>query len=157
MSDLKKKRKEKHHSLALALTLIVTVGPNHPATSHCCQTVVHCTVFNTPTLHKSIPESSQDNWRQHWTRVWIPIDSTIQRNGWRMHWQAHHSLHTFCTESGITFSNSPCPQLLAELLVKMPFFSKSDVDMLLALVQRLFRPRIRHKFAWIPHWRHGTE
>ena len=64
MSDLKIKkiRTEKHHSLALALTLTLTVilAPNHPATSHCCRTAVHCTVFNTPT-HQHHSRASQDH------------------------------------------------------------------------------------------------
>ena len=59
---LKKKKRERHHSLALALTLTLTLrlSPNHRATSHCCQTAVHCTVFNTPT-HQYYTRASQDH------------------------------------------------------------------------------------------------
>ena len=48
----------RENTIPWTLTLTVTLGPNHPGTRHCCQTAVHCTVFNTPTLHKSIPGSS---------------------------------------------------------------------------------------------------
>ena len=64
MSDLKKKKKKNRKTpfLTLALTIILTVtlGPNHPATSHCCRTAVHCTVFNTPP-HQHYSRASQDH------------------------------------------------------------------------------------------------
>ena len=96
---LTQKRREKHHSLVLALTLTVTLVPNYPATSHCCWTVVHCTVFNTPTLHKSIPRSSQYHPRiipgssQDHPRI-IPGSSRYHpsiipgssQDNWRQHW-----------------------------------------------------------------------
>ena len=55
--------------------------------------------------------------------------------GWLPILQARHGSCTLCTERGITFLDSPFPQL--------PF------GVLLALVQTLYRPRFRREFAWI--------
>ena len=75
--------------------------------------------------------------------AWISIDgTTYTRCRRRIYWQARHGLCALCTEWGIKFSNSPCPQLL--------------IDILLVLAQRLFRPSIRLEFHWISIWRHYT-
>ena len=87
--------------------------------------------------------------------AWIFIDGTIRRNGRRLNFQARHGLCALCTKRGITFFNSQSSML--------------HFGMVLALVQTLYRPKIRREFArisingtilrnrWRPHFqaRHG--
>ena len=54
-----KKRREELHSLALALTLTVTLGPNHPATSHCWW--LRCTELSSTHQH---PTLQRYTWRK---------------------------------------------------------------------------------------------
>ena len=63
----------------------------------------------------------------------IPIDGIMRRGRKRIISQVRTGLCAFCTNPVFTFLNSPYPQLL--------------VDMLLALVQRLFRARINREFS----------
>ena len=65
----------------------------------------------------------------------ISIDGIMRRSRKRIISHVRTGLCAFCTNPVFTFLNFPCTQLL--------------VDMLLALVQRLFRARIDREFARI--------
>ena len=67
--------------------------------------------------------------------AWISIGIIMRRCSKRTTSQVRKGLCVFCTNSGFAFSNSSIPCLL--------------VDMILALVQRLFRARISRQRAWI--------
>ena len=67
--------------------------------------------------------------------AWISIGIIIRRCSKRITSQVRKGLCVYCTNSGFAFSNSSIPCLL--------------VDMILALVQRLFRGRISRESAWI--------
>ena len=67
--------------------------------------------------------------------AWISIGIIIRRCSKRITSQVRKDLCVYCTNSGFAFSNSSIPCLL--------------VDMILALVQRLFRGRISRESAWI--------
>ena len=66
---------------------------------------------------------------------WISIGGIMRRCRRRIISQVRTFLCFYCTNSGFTVSNSSIPCLL--------------VDMILALVQRLFRARISRQCAWI--------
>ena len=67
--------------------------------------------------------------------AWISIGITMRRCRRRITSLDRKCLCVYCTNSGFAFSNSSIPCLL--------------VHMILALVQRLFRTRIRRENAWI--------
>ena len=67
--------------------------------------------------------------------AWISIDGTPRRYGWRPNSQSSDGLFALYTKRWITFFNYP--------------YSKLHFGVLLALVQTLYRPRIRREFAWI--------
>ena len=70
-------------------------------------------------------------WQRYYSAMWMT----------RLDLQTLHGLYALCTKWGITFSNSQYPQLL--------------VDVLLSLVQPLFRPRNRREYDSF-HWRQYT-
>ena len=67
--------------------------------------------------------------------AWISIGIIMRRCSKRITSQVRKGLCLYCANSGFAFSNSSIPCLL--------------VDMILALVQRLFRARISRQSAWI--------
>ena len=67
--------------------------------------------------------------------AWISIGIIMRRCSKRITSQVRKGLCVYCTNSGFAFSNSSIPCLL--------------VDMILALLQRLFRARISRQSAWI--------
>ena len=67
--------------------------------------------------------------------AWISIGIIMRRCSKRITSQVRKGLCVYCTNSGFAFPNSSIPCLL--------------VDMILALVQRLFRARIIRQCAWI--------
>ena len=67
--------------------------------------------------------------------AWISIGITMRRCRRRITSWVRKGLCVYCTNSGFTFPNSSIPCLL--------------VDVILALVQRLFRARISRQCAWI--------
>ena len=67
--------------------------------------------------------------------AWISNGGIMRRSKRGITSQVRKGLCVYCTNSGFAFSNSSIPCLL--------------VDMILALVQRLFRARISSQCAWI--------
>ena len=67
--------------------------------------------------------------------AWISNDGIMRRRRRGFTSQVRKCLCVYCTNSGFAFSNSSIPFLL--------------VDMILALVQRLFRDRTSRQCAWI--------
>ena len=67
--------------------------------------------------------------------AWISNGGIVRRRRKRIASQVRKGLCVYCTNSGFAFSNSSIPCLL--------------VDMILALVQRLFRARLSRQCAWI--------